>query len=39
MSRFPTLVPDQSVIPEEILYHALVDSSRGWVALNYRELD
>jgi len=39
MSRLPTLAPDRSVIPEEILCLALGDSSRGWVAQNYVEPD
>ena len=34
MSRLPTLASDRSVIPEEIPFLALADSSRGWVAQN-----
>jgi len=39
MSRLPTRAPDPSVIPEDIPYLALPDSSRGWIAPNYGELD
>jgi len=39
MSRLPTLVPDRSVIPEEIPCLALSDPSRGWVASSYGEPD
>jgi len=39
LSHLPTLAPDRWIIPENITILSLADSSRGWLAQSYGELD